>query len=1309
MNKLKLFQENDVESLYHMAKHLYCKTSFFRTYLTVPQLSILNKIFGSNLSKNQSKLIWQYLLNGKLLIHHTHDKNHHHHHHNDNNNSEDGIDNASFMISKSMCLRIRSLLWGKAASYYYHLSDNNDKENEIFEILEGEDSDFEDAPMNPEGESQSQSQSHLQQTKQQPQLQQQKSLRADDEDDDYDEDDEEEKEEEQKEQKENDKANQDSSSDNNDTQSSSEDFKFHDGYLVLDIQLADLPDDENNLNGTPSINNHSTDSRASTTEPNDINKQSQNGKPATLTTTKMSTSLNSSDTIVTTQELQVIKSLNNVYHNFENDRETLLKRQKLEANDKIVNEEPKTALGIATSSSALNEHPHQQQSLSQQLSMNIGSASLSLKYLLKLIDNNKEKVPNLTSRELRNLIHDVKKSKSKWSSEDRIGQEELYEACEKVVIELRSYTQHSTPFLTRVSKREAPNYYQIIKKPMDLNTVMRKLKNLEYKSKQGFIDDLMLIWSNCFTYNTDPNHQLRKDAIAMRKKTLSFVPLIPDIVVRTKAEIEKEEKEIELKEKKDQNLRSGGQVSLKKGLKRTSNGAVVSHGVADSTASPQPSAMGTPTPSVSSAIAGGAGVLGGKGIGGINNNDGGSNLGTNNGNTPEPLGGNAAGGGSGGGGGDDEADESQADLYDQNDPDDDNYNVDDNDEINGGEGENDNDNEIEENNDLEIQVWKNYTSKLRGDFLLRRSGLFIKDENNELKLNDEAEAVLRDPVKMAEFMKVVQGTEFNNDDANVKDGDSDGDGDGNGNGNGDGLSNREYVNGKPASGNNNGADNDGKNKQQRKQSGLENAADLEGGDGNDNDENGINDDLYLTEYDVINGIPLIKYKGQDEEHLSKEENKILEKLKFQRKLHGDKALEDTSNNNNSKDSQFVSPKNGLNKVILDNISQMQDIRKICFKISLIRQMQQNQFIHHTQLKPPVFEKLRDFDLDPLEKKSEDVVFDHKFNGPFIYSIFRKNISKILMNTGFEAADPLAVDAVAQIAETFLGNLIKTIKMHLETNSHNRMTSKSNILLLSLVENGIPKPDDLFIYVKEGIIKQNAKLKELRHKLANFLKELLRPSLMTFQSEKELINERNFSDDSEQFLTGDFSNELGEDFFGFKELGLDKEFQLLSSSIPLHLLNSRLNSSFFNAQSASAANQNLIEEFDKNIKHERLKKQDIASQIRLLEPFLNKVFEKSKSIFLKNFKNNNTANKELPLTNKEEEMVILEDEDLPQKQRNIRPRLPPNGKIAAVKKRSVANSFFLSEEDEESEEGSETKVKEKDNKSGTATTVVKEKK
>lgn len=81
---------------------------------------------------------------------------------------------------------------------------------------------------------------------------------------------------------------------------------------------------------------------------------------------------------------------------------------------------------------------------------------------------------------------------------------------------------------------------------MDLGTMTKKLKGLQYRSKQDFVNDLTLIWANCLKYNTNIEHPLRKHAIYMRKETEKLVPLIPDIVIRDRAEVEAEERRLQL-------------------------------------------------------------------------------------------------------------------------------------------------------------------------------------------------------------------------------------------------------------------------------------------------------------------------------------------------------------------------------------------------------------------------------------------------------------------------------------------------------------------------------------------------------------------------------------------------------------------------------------------------------------------------------------------------------------------------------------------------------------------------------------------
>lgn len=60
------------------------------------------------------------------------------------------------------------------------------------------------------------------------------------------------------------------------------------------------------------------------------------------------------------------------------------------------------------------------------------------------------------------------------------------------------------PFLEPVDpiKLNIPTYLEIIKRPMDLSTIERKLKGGQYSDAQGFIDDIRLMFENCYTFNT---------------------------------------------------------------------------------------------------------------------------------------------------------------------------------------------------------------------------------------------------------------------------------------------------------------------------------------------------------------------------------------------------------------------------------------------------------------------------------------------------------------------------------------------------------------------------------------------------------------------------------------------------------------------------------------------------------------------------------------------------------------------------------------------------------------------------------------
>ena len=60
------------------------------------------------------------------------------------------------------------------------------------------------------------------------------------------------------------------------------------------------------------------------------------------------------------------------------------------------------------------------------------------------------------------------------------------------------------PFLEPVDWRglELYDYPTIIKKPMDLGTIKRKLERNQYKSAAYCVADVRRVWNNCMTYNT---------------------------------------------------------------------------------------------------------------------------------------------------------------------------------------------------------------------------------------------------------------------------------------------------------------------------------------------------------------------------------------------------------------------------------------------------------------------------------------------------------------------------------------------------------------------------------------------------------------------------------------------------------------------------------------------------------------------------------------------------------------------------------------------------------------------------------------
>lgn len=85
------------------------------------------------------------------------------------------------------------------------------------------------------------------------------------------------------------------------------------------------------------------------------------------------------------------------------------------------------------------------------------------------------------------------------------GEVGLANILETVVEGLKEANEVSYLFLKPVSRKEAPDYHDIIEHPMDLSTIKEKVRKLEYKSSEDFRHDVWQITMNAHRYNDGRN------------------------------------------------------------------------------------------------------------------------------------------------------------------------------------------------------------------------------------------------------------------------------------------------------------------------------------------------------------------------------------------------------------------------------------------------------------------------------------------------------------------------------------------------------------------------------------------------------------------------------------------------------------------------------------------------------------------------------------------------------------------------------------------------------------------------------------
>ncbi|XP_052759562.1 transcription initiation factor TFIID subunit 1 isoform X2 [Galleria mellonella] len=92
------------------------------------------------------------------------------------------------------------------------------------------------------------------------------------------------------------------------------------------------------------------------------------------------------------------------------------------------------------------------------------------------------------------------------------------------------------PFLKPVNKKQVKDYYSVIKKPIDMETMGKRIQAHKYHSREEFLRDIQLLVDNCRAYN-GPNSQFTRQAEEILRVTQEALEQFGENVSQLEANI----------------------------------------------------------------------------------------------------------------------------------------------------------------------------------------------------------------------------------------------------------------------------------------------------------------------------------------------------------------------------------------------------------------------------------------------------------------------------------------------------------------------------------------------------------------------------------------------------------------------------------------------------------------------------------------------------------------------------------------------------------------------------------------------------
>ncbi|XP_006140218.1 bromodomain testis-specific protein isoform X2 [Tupaia chinensis] len=145
-----------------------------------------------------------------------------------------------------------------------------------------------------------------------------------------------------------------------------------------------------------------------------------------------------------------------------------------------------------------------------------------------LTEDKSLRMPPIKEDVLNNVLPDSQQQSKVLRS---VKENEQLRHCNEILKEMlaKKHLSYAWPFYNPVDVNALGlhNYYDIVKNPMDLGTIKRKMDNQEYKDAYEFAADVRLMFMNCYKYNP-PDHEVVSMARMLQDVFEMHFAKIPD-------------------------------------------------------------------------------------------------------------------------------------------------------------------------------------------------------------------------------------------------------------------------------------------------------------------------------------------------------------------------------------------------------------------------------------------------------------------------------------------------------------------------------------------------------------------------------------------------------------------------------------------------------------------------------------------------------------------------------------------------------------------------------------------------------------